>query len=612
MKEKQKNKKPRLISNNLYILKLAWKISPARVTADFIKNALYYFQWVFYSVVFIKYLMGAIEAQKSFMTIVLFIGGTIVIFAAADLFTVWYNNRFRPLTDNLLNAKLNEILFDKATEVELACYEDTDFYNTYTLAIKEADTRIASVLNNVFGVFFGIIAALYVLLSMYSIDRYVILFLISPILGNFMFRKIMNNLLYKRDVDSVPYRRKMDYVNRVIYLQNYAKEIRLSSVFKVLKNTYEKGYTGLLDVINKYKAKIIAIDFVTDITTFLVIFEGVLLYGSYRALVSNTIMLSEFAILASAMVSASWILVGLSGSIMTALQDGLYIENLHKFLDYKPEISENQEGVMPQKQIESIEFKNVCFTYKGQFSPVIKDINFKIKGREKIAIVGINGAGKTTLIKLLMRLYDPTEGDIFVNNRNIKDYNLKEYRKLFGTAFQDYQLFSMSAGENVLMREPASAEDREKIQQALKKSGVYEKVMSLNNTIDTVLTREFDDEGAVLSGGETQKIAIARAFAKDYEIAVFDEPSSALDPVAEYKLYESMMENCSDKTVIFISHRLSSAVLADRVYVLDDGTIAEEGTHKELMEMGGKYASMFTKQAEKYLEDNYEVLENAY
>lgn len=611
MKERQKNKKSRLISNNLYILKLAWKISPQRVIADFFKNAVNYFSWVFYSVVFIKYLLGAIEAQKSFGTIVLFIGGTVVVFASVELFTVWYNNRFKPLTDNLLNAKLNEILFEKATEVELACYEDTDFYNTYTLAIKEADTRIASVLNNVFGVFFGIIAALCMLFAMYSIDRFVVLFLIAPILGNFVFGNIAKNIIFKRDVDSVPYRRKMDYVNRVVYLQNYAKEIRLSNVFNVLKNTYESGYSGLVGVIDKYKGKSIATGFLKDIATFLVIFEGVLLYGSYRALVSKTIMLSDFAILASAMVSASWILIGLSGSIMTAFQDSLYIENLHKFLDYKPAISENQEGIIPQKQIESIEFKNVSFTYKGQKSPVIKDVNFKIKGREKIALVGINGAGKTTLIKLLMRLYDPTEGDILVNNQNIKAYKLKEYRKLFGTAFQDYQIFSMSIGENVLMREPASAVDREKVQQALKKSGVFEKVMSLDNTIDTVLTREFDDEGVVLSNGEVQKIAVARAFAKDYEISVFDEPSSALDPVAEYKLYESMMETCMDKTVIFISHRLSSAVLADRVYVLEDGTIAEKGTHMELMEMGGKYASMFTKQAEKYLEDNYELLENA-
>lgn len=608
--ENQKKNQGRIIANNLYIIKLAWEISPKRVIADIIMNAFDYFSRVFYSVIFIKYLFGAIEAHKSFSAIILFVFATVVVFASTELFTVWYKNRFKPLTDNVINAKLNKMLFEKATEVELACFEDTDFYNTYMLAIKEADTRITSVLNNIFGVLFGAIAAISVLLAMYSIDRFVILFLVSPLLGNFVFGKVANKIAYNRDIDGVVYRRKMDYVNRVVYLQTFAKEIRLSNVFNVLKNIYENGYGGLMDVINKYKVKSTVSRFIADIATFTIIFEGVLLYGSYRALVSKTIMLSDFAILASAMVSATWILIGLSGNIANTFKDGLYIENLRKFLDYKPVISENQDGIIPHNEIESIEFRNVSFTYKGQKDSVIKNINFKISGREKIALVGHNGAGKTTFIKLLMRLYDPTGGEILVNNENIRNYNVKEYRKLFGTAFQDYQIFSMTVAENVLMKELEDMVERETALKALEKSGVYEKVLSMHSTIDTVLTREFDDDGVVLSGGEAQKIAISRAFARDYKVAVFDEPSSALDPIAEYRLYESMMETCKDKTVIFISHRLSSAILADRVYMLEDGRIVEMGAHKELMAMGGKYADMFTKQAEKYVENNYDLLEN--
>lgn len=604
------NKRGNTVANNIFIIKLAWKISPKRVIADILLNFINYFSWVFYSVVFIKYLLGAIEDGKSFGHLILFVAFTVVVFSASELFIVWYKNRIMPLTNNIINARLNSMLFDKATEVELACFEDTDFYNNYTLAIKEADIRIASVLSNILGVAFGAIAATSVLLSMYSIDRYVILFLASPIIGNFVIGRIANKIAYNRDVESVPYRRKMDYVNRIIYLQNYAKEIRLSNVFNVLKITYETGFEGMLGIIKKYKGKSTFSRFIVDVFSYPMIFEAVLFYGAYRALVSKSISLSQFAVLASAMVIASYIIIGLSENIATAIQNGLYIENLRKFLDYKPVISENQDGLIPQKKIESIEFRNVSFTYKGQKKPVIRNMDLKVTGNEKIALVGHNGAGKTTFIKLLMRLYDPTEGEILVNGINIKDYNVKEYRKLFGTAFQNYQIFSMTVAENVLMREPEAEADRENVLKALKKSGAYEKVMTLNNTVDTILTREFDDNGAVLSGGEAQKVAIARAFARNYQAAVFDEPSSALDPIAEYKLYESMMETCRDKTVIFISHRLSSAVLADKVYLLEHGGIVESGTHKELMEMGGKYADMFTKQAEKYVEGEDDLLEN--
>ena len=183
----------------------------------------------------------------------------------------------------------------------------------------------------------------------------------------------------------------------------------------------------------------------------------------------------------------------------------------------------------------------------------------------------------------------------------LSELDLPEYRKLYGTAFQDYQVFAMTAAENVLMRRPENDEDYRKVEDCLKRTGVFEKVSRLPHGMDTVLTKEFAEDGAVLSGGELQKIAVARAFAKDYSISIFDEPSSALDPVAEYQLYENILKECKDKTVVFISHRLSTAVLADRIYLFENGGIVEQGSHEALMRQNGRYADMFRKQAENYV-----------
>ena len=223
-------------------------------------------------------------------------------------------------------------------------------------------------------------------------------------------------------------------------------------------------------------------------------------------------------------------------------------------------------------------------------------------GGNTYALVGHNGAGKTTLIKLLLRFYDPTQGEILLNGRNIKEYDLKKYRALFATAFQDHRMFSMSVMDNVIMGEDIPEDKRkERVEEALKLSGAYDKVISLKNGMDTTLTHEFDDEGAVLSGGEFQKIVVARAFVKECPFKVFDEPSSALDPIAEAKLFDNIYETCKNNTLVFISHRLSSVQNADKVYLLSGGTVKEEGDHRSLMELKGIYADMYTKQAKNYL-----------
>ncbi|MBP5471198.1 MAG: ATP-binding cassette domain-containing protein, partial [Lachnospiraceae bacterium] len=279
---------------------------------------------------------------------------------------------------------------------------------------------------------------------------------------------------------------------------------------------------------------------------------------------------------------------------------GLFVEYLRSFLEYKERIPEDTAGDDPGTEIKSIEFRDVSFSYKDK--DVLSHLNMEFRGGKTYALVGHNGEGKTTLIKLLLRFYDPTEGVILLNGRDIREYDLHKYRALFATAFQDHRMFSMSVIDNVVMGEDIDpSEKEEKVIEALKLSGAYDKVMSLSKGPHTILTHEFDDEGAVLSGGEFQKIVVARAFVKECPIKIFDEPSSALDPIAESELFDNIYESCRDNTLIFISHRLSSVQNADRVYLLSGKTVAEAGSHRMLMDMNGIYADMYRKQAVNYL-----------
>ena len=239
------------------------------------------------------------------------------------------------------------------------------------------------------------------------------------------------------------------------------------------------------------------------------------------------------------------------------------------------------------------------FTYNGNEKPTINGISMSIKKGEKIALVGYNGAGKTTLIKLILRLYDPTKGEISFGDNNLKEYPLKNYREKFGVLFQDFEIVAASIAQNISMSDEDF--DREKADAVLKKVAFSEKFQSLPDGYETQLTKEFSDNGVNLSGGEAQKLALARVLYSSADVIILDEPSSALDPIAEYELNKAVTELSGDKTVIIISHRLSTTRFVDKIYMLESGKIIEQGDHNALLRQKGKYAEMFKAQAEKYV-----------
>ncbi|MBR3788659.1 MAG: ABC transporter ATP-binding protein, partial [Clostridia bacterium] len=393
--------------------------------------------------------------------------------------------------------------------------------------------------------------------------------------------------------------RQKDYVRRTILLKDFAKEIKTTNIFVVMEKRFKQAINKNIDIIKKYGWKIAFLEIVSDYFAEILPIGGGFIYGCYRLIVLENLPVSEFSVLVSAITTCRNKIGHLARYFAMQQKHCLWVQNLRNFLEYEPQI---KSGTVIPEDFESIEFKNVYFRYTEDMDYIIKNVSFKIEKGQTVAVVGHNGAGKTTLSKLLMRLYDVTDGEILYNGRNIKEYDLPKYREKFASVFQDYKVFAMTVAENVLTEE-VTDENKEIAVNALKMSGAYEKIGGLPDKEDSLLTKEFDKEGIQLSGGETQKVTIARLFARDFSIAVLDEPSSALDPVAESKMYDALMEGTKGKTVIYISHRLSSATHSDKILVFNKGNLCEQGTHEELIAKNGEYAEMFTLQASGYTQD---------
>ncbi len=599
-KQKREISRGRAIKNNIYAVKLLVKICPSMVVHGAISRFLGYFEWLFYSAFFMRFVINSLQSGDSFGRIMIFVAIVTVVSCAMSLYDKFLVGYRFPINNVIVNKELYKLLFKKSRNVELECFENSEFYDKYTLAMEKADTRLVETVHAVFRTIFGAIAGVCAFIFMFQVDKISVLFLIFPAIGNFVFNRMISHIDYDRNKDMNPHNRRIAYINRVMYLPEYAKEMRLTDVFSLMRRQYKESITGLADVTKKYTKKAMVLHWLYVMFTFTFIFEGLLIYGAFRTLVQGSMSLAELSVITSMMVSTTWILIGFTESLTSLFKNGLFIEYLRTFLEYKEKIPENYEGIDPGTEIKSLEFRNVSFSYKDK--EVLSHLNMEFRGGKTYALVGHNGAGKTTLIKLLLRLYDPTEGEILLNGRNIKEYDLKKYRALFATAFQDNRMFSMSVKENVVMGENIpEAEKEDRVKEALELSGAYDKVMTLKNGMGTTLTNEFDEDGAVLSGGESQKIVVARAFVKQCPFKVFDEPSSALDPIAEATLFDNIYETCKDNTLVFISHRLSSVQNADWVYLLADKTVKEAGTHRMLMEKNGLYADMYTKQAKNYL-----------
>jgi ATP-binding cassette subfamily B protein len=328
-----------------------------------------------------------------------------------------------------------------------------------------------------------------------------------------------------------------------------------------------------------------------------VIYAGIYLtYLFYQALVLGRFGLGSLLGIYNSTNQMGNKLSGVVHMLPQFQQHSLYIEKMRTFLEAENSVSDT--GTVSVPDAGDIVLEDVVFTYPGNEQPTINGVSMNIRRGEKIALVGFNGAGKSTLIKLILRLYDPESGCLRFASNCVGDYPIAEYRNRFGVLFQDFEIIATDVKHNVNMSEEVF--DEKRADEIFQKVAFAERLATLPDGYDTQLTKEFDDKGINLSGGEAQKIALARVLYANANIIILDEPSSALDPIAEYQLNKAVTELAEDKTVIIISHRLSTTRFVDTIYMMEHGKIIEQGNHKTLMERKGKYAEMFELQAEKY------------
>ena len=386
----------------------------------------------------------------------------------------------------------------------------------------------------------------------------------------------------------------------MFFLPQYIEEMKANNYSGLLFTKLENGTEEYNEIQNKFQPQIAIFNIINNWQIFVINF-GIVSFFVGKKIIRGILEAASFTSLIYASTTLSEALSNLFSIIPQMAEHSLFIDNLREILDYRSPMEPTEESKVVQKaQSHSIILDNVSFKYRSSESDIIKNISLRINKGEKIALVGENGAGKSTLVKLMLRLYDPQRGSLYFDDENYTKLDVESLRKEIAIVYQDFQSFAFSIGENVIARELRGEKDEHDVWEALKGSGLSGKVESLPDKLNTPLTNEFEENGTNFSGGESQKLAIAKAVYKDAGVVIMDEPSSSLDPKSEHEMYMRMFAMCKDKTLILISHRLYSTKMVDKIYYMESGSILESGSHEELIKQNGKYAALYNIQAGQY------------
>ena len=514
-----------------------------------------------------------------------------------NLFSTYVNNIAGELVCNHIKVKIIE----KAKTVDLASFDKPSFYEKLENANREAGMRPISIMRATFNVISAVISVVGFAVVLFSLHPLAPLFIAAMALPgaivSYVYRHKQFRYMRHRSKD----RRQMNYFSELMVDKDKAKEIRLMGLSDTFINRYKqvfanyfKGFRRLILKESLWQALFALLSLGAHFLVFLYVAFSV---------ANGAGTIGDYSLYTGALGSITTYVTTIVTATAVIYEGTLFIDNMMVFMQEKttvvPSLSEPR---IPQRHApHTIEFSRVSFAYPGTERKVIKDVSFKIEAGESVVLVGLNGAGKTTLIKLLTRLYDPTEGEILLDGVNIKEYDVAKLYELYGIIFQDFGKYAVSVRENIHYGDVFSEMEDSRIERAAVFGNVSDYIDRLPLRYDTPLMRYFEDSGTELSIGQWQKLSIARAFYKDSDILILDEPTASLDPLAEEEIFNRFAALSDNKISIFVSHRLSSATRADKIIVLHGGEISEMGTHAELMEKKGEYHHLFSTQAEHYL-----------
>ena len=493
---------------------------------------------------------------------------------------------------------MRTILHTKSIEIDLEYYENPAYHDTLHRAQQEAAYRPPRILYGLLNLGRGSITLITLGGLLFSLHFAITVILIVVAVPGLIVRLLYSRRLYEWQRQRTHLERESWQYDWLISYPNYAKELRLYNLGMYLIERFSTIRSQLRQdqmqfAVKRSSAELLASAVAVAATT--------AAYGLIiRLALQGRITIGDLFLYYQAFQRGQAVIQDVLTSLASLYEDNLFLINLDEFLNLQPRVVEPaQPAPMPQPMQRGVELTGIAFTYPGSDQPVLHNINLRLRPGEVIALVGHNGAGKTTLIKLLCRLYDPTAGHITLDDIDIRNFRVADLRHEFGVIFQDYARYNMTAQENIGFGQVEALQNTARVTAAAIRAGVHDTIQALPKGYDTMLGKMFH-EGVELSIGQWQKIALARAFMRDAQILVLDEPSSALDPAAEYEIFQRFGELFAGKSAIIISHRLSTVKMADCIYVLKDGTIVERGSHDELMALKGEYYTLFEMQAQSY------------
>lgn len=541
-----------------------------------------------------------VEKAYDFESILLFIIVVIILKIILAILSSLYYGYIKARGRHMWVKKIQGIIYSKAMQIDISYFDDPELYDKFSRGLKQSDIQTINCFDSIVTLVCNFFAV--VTLVIYIATKVPLLFVLtlSTSIVTFISYNRLNKIRFKTYKEVEKNNREIDYISRSFYLEKNAYDIKTTNIANLLLDKKEQSFNELNTKYNRSdrkgrKYRIIE-DVVYQIVTNFVTYSY-LMYEVYQ----GKITIGEFTSLSASIYKFINRFYTFSRNIANLKDKFMYVEDFLWLMEYKPNIEKSKIDTK-DLSFEKISFQNVNFKYANKEKYALNNVSIEMKKGQRIAIIGYNGAGKTTFTKLLLKLYNPESGKILINDIDYNDLSAYEIRNKTSIILQNFQIYSATVLENVLMREKIDDNDEEIVINALKKVGLYEKIMSLPNQLNTMLTKEFSHEGVDLSGGERQKLAIARVLASKAPIAILDEPTSALDPFAEKAINDDIIASSEDKTIIIISHRLSTIVNVDKIYVMKDGVIEESGTHEELINKKGIYYTMFSAQAELYIE----------